>query len=94
MFEIPVGPASLAAICLCHSLQVRLAPILAPVVPLAHPTIPTEILGPPHLASTSLRCGTQETTRVQDLRSMLSVVAEKASAQPDIYEGAGATNDS
>ena len=57
------------------------------MVPLACPTNPFENLGPAHLAHTSLRGAAQEITRVQDLGSMLAVVTDQVSAQPDIYEG-------
>ena len=56
------------------------------------PYYPTGILGPARLAHTSLRCGARDTARVQDLRSILIVVVEQVSAQPDIYEGSGAVN--
>lgn len=82
MFKILVGVAE-SCHYLQHLLQAHLVPILAPVMPLARPIIPTEIFGPAHMTHASLRCAPQETTAVKDLKSMLAVVADQVSAQTD-----------
>lgn len=73
----PLSPKSTGSASWILQCKQELVPLLA------HPPVPTGVVGPAHLAHTSDH---------KDIRSVLTVVADPASAQPDTYEGAAAVN--